>query len=392
MISTKSLTGLIVLFLAAFDPQVPFLPTGFGFTSLIAVLLFPFVWWILKYRPSNTSFFLKKANPYFIVFYLSLFFIILRIILNEGGNIEFILSWVKAFFVFLACLFTYVIFFANKPSDSFIFSLLTVYILNAVINLAAGSYPEVFSFLSMFRGLEISEELGLNPYRNSFISGSGFYSIGTAYGLITLLFSFHITNSHTKNMITFLSLAVIAITGFIAARTAFFAIISAFLYMSKSRFLYSALLALLSVLVVSFVLSLPALQPYKLWMLSFFDLANESSASYLIDQMYFWPGSSVFLIGMGSVNDGTYTFTDGGYMIDILFGGVFFLIIKLSFLLIFIVNFFKKYILFTVLFSLVVLLFHFKGLFLYNNAQGMAAFYFTFLYLTSIKKKEFLNN
>ena len=392
MISIKSLVGLIVLFLAAFDPQVPFLPTGLGFTSLIAILLFPFICWILKYKPNDISFFLRKVNPYFIAFYFSLFFIILRILLNEGENLEFILSWVKAFFVFLACLFTYMIFFANRNSDSFIASLLTVYILNAVINLVAGSYPEIFSFLSIFRGTEINEEVGLNPYRNSFVSGSGFYSIGTAYGLITLLFSFYITNSHTKNIISFLALALIAITGFIAARTAFFAIILAFLYMSKSRFLYSFLLGILSILVVSIVLSLPALQPYKLWMLSFFDLANESSASYLIDQMYFWPEGSVFLLGMGSVNDGTYTFTDGGYMIDILFGGVVFLVIKISFLMIFIVNFFKKHMLFTILFSVVILLFHFKGLFLYNNAQGMAAFYFTFLYLTSIKKQELLKN
>lgn len=387
MTSNKPIISVLVLFLAAFDPQIPFFPNGIGFTFLIVVLLFPLVFLNINSLNSHVGFFLKKSNPYFIAFALSLAFIMLRIIFNEGINIEFIFSWAKAFFVFLACLFTYLVFYSSKSVNAFISSLLTVYIINAIINFIAGTYPELFSFLSVFRVLEISQEVGLNPYRNSFISGSGYYSIGTAYGLAVLLFCLHLTNSNKNNIAILLSISFISITAFIAARTAFFAILFASLYVFKSRLVYFLFLGVMSGILIYFVIDLPALEPYRLWMLSFFDLANDNSGSVLINQMYFWPGDEVFLIGTGAANDGKYTYTDSGYMIDILFGGIFFLIIKLSFLMIFIVKFIRFKPLFTIMFSLAILLFHFKGLFLYNNAQGMAAFYFTFFYLISIRKQ-----
>lgn len=387
MTSNKSIISLLVLFLVAFDPQIPFFPNGIGFTFLVAMALSPLVFRNMNNSNNNVGFFLRESIPYFIAFIFSLAFIMLRIIFNEGLNIEFIFSWAKAFFVFLACLFTYLVFFSSKSVNIFIYSLLIVYILNAIVNFIAGTYPEEFSFLGIFRVLEISQDVGLNPYRNSFISGSGYYSIGTAYGLIVLLFSLHLANSNKKNIAILLSIGFISITAFIAARTAFFALSFAFLYIFKARLIYFLFLVVMSGLLIYFVIDLPALEPYRLWMLSFFDLADDNSGSVLINQMYFWPGDDVFLVGAGAANDGTHAYTDSGYMIDILFGGIFFLIIKLSFLIIFITSFIRFKPLFTIMFSLAILLFHFKGLFLYSNAQGMAVFYFTFFYCVNIKNK-----
>src|SRR5690606_3883527 len=96
----------------------------------------------------------------------------------------------------------------------------------------------------------------------------------------------------------------------------------------------------------------------------------------LVEKMYFWPGDSAFFIGLGAVNDGTFVYTDAGYMQDVLFGGIFFLALKLSFLIFFLFFSFKRYPLFSTSVVFAILLFHFKGLFIYNNAQGMAAFYF----------------
>lgn len=374
-----------LLFLAAFDPQVPFLPNGIGFTFLISLILFPFV--ILKLRTikmdaAYNGF--KKITYFIYLFFLSLFLILIRWLANEGEGIYFILSWAKAFFVFIACLFVFFLFFKNKKSSVFIISLAAVYSSNAAFNYMSGTFPEAFGFLDLFRGAVISDSLGKNPYRDSFVSGSGYFSIGTAYSLIVLLFSFYIVQSKSKSVLLAAAVAFTAIAGFVAARTAFFAIAPALSLIFKSRFLYFGFLAIAGCIAIYFLLDLPALQPYKGWMLSFFLLSENASGSYLIEQMYFWPGDSVFLFGLGAVNDGAFTYTDGGYMQDILFGGVFFLAMKLLFLAVLFFSFFKKYPVFITFVSFAILAFHFKGLFIYNKAQGMASFYFIFLYLSKL--------
>lgn len=381
MLKLNRLVGIAILFMSAFDPQVPGLPNGVGITLLISVLLFPLVASRLLRSDPEIIFYLKKTIPFFILFLASFFIILIRMLLNAGENISFSLSWFKAFVVFLSCLFVFLIFFSKEKPEKFIFSLLLVYLINAAINFLAGTFPDSFGFISMFRAESISDSLGGNPYRNSFISGSGYFSIGTAYGLITLLFSFYLSEAKSRNILAFLSITVIAASGFLAARTAFFAIAGAVVYILKKRPGDLIYLSIFSSSVLYFLGEVPGLQPYISWMQSFFSFAHDASGSHLINQMYFWPGESIFLFGDGSVNDGGFIYTDGGFMQDILFGGILFAFIKLSFLMVFVFCFARKYPLFSILVSISVIAFHVKGLFLYNNAQGMAAFYFIFLFL-----------
>lgn len=374
-----------LLFLVAFDPQVPMLPSGVGFTLLVSLIFLPIA--IFKsFKIRNDFNFIRECFPFLILFIFSLFFIVLRIIFNQGYNYEFYLSWVKAFFVFIACFSILIVFFSKKDSRSFICSVIFIYTLNSIFNYVVASYPEFFGFLNVFKSSSTSKSLLVgNPYRNSFISGSGYFSIGTAYGLIVLLLSLYIVQSKSKNILLSISTVFIAITGFVAARTAFFAIAPALFYIFKSRIIYFIFIVVAAVCALYLLLELPALQQYKMWMLSFFSARDDASGSHLIEQMYFWPSNSIVLFGMGVVNDGTYTYTDSGYMQDILFGGVFFLAIKLLFLAVLVFKFFKKYPVFITLASFAILAFHFKGAFLYNNAQGMAAFYFIYFYLCKVE-------
>jgi hypothetical protein len=379
----------LFLFLVAFDPQVPFAPNGIGFTFVTTLVLVPFVFLKLSNDVCGKDCFLvKKTVPFIVLFLLAVFFIFFRLIINGGDNIEFVLSWGKAFFVFLSCFFVFLLFYLNRSASIFIIDLFVVYGFNSIINFVVGSYPENFQFLDAFRSKLISDNLGANPYRNSFISGSGYYSIGTAYGLMVLLFSFYIGRSRSKNLIMGFFFALSAISGFVAARTAFFAMGPALFYLFKARFFNFLWLSSLGSVLLFFLIRLPAFQPYINWMLSFFELSGDRSADYLINYMYFWPGDSVALFGLGSVNDGRFTYTDAGYMQDILFGGVFFLLIKMSFVFYFAYSFLSRYPLFVFFVIFSVLAFHFKGLFLYNNAQGMAAFYFICFYLWSLQYGE----
>lgn len=378
--------SLLALFLAAFDPQIPFVPSGIGFSLILTLILLPFS--MVKcgsIDKLNYRLYVSKAAPLFAIFFIAGAFVIIRIIANGGENVEFIPSWLKALIVFVSCFLTYLVFYSGKKPSEFIKALVIVYVLNALVNFSVGTYPEHFQFLSIFKSSVISDSLGVNPYRNSFISGSGYYSIGTAYGLIVLLFAFYLVHSKSKSLILAISIALSAISGFFAARTAFFAIAPALFYIFKSRMLYFIFFMLSGIALLYLLLELPALQPYKNWMISFFRLSSDRSAEHLIQYMYFWPGEDVFIFGLGSVNDGTFVYTDAGYMQDILFGGILFLLIKLCFLLYFVYSFLSKHPLLVVLVVFSILIFHFKGLFLYNNAQGMAAFYFIFFYLWSLR-------
>lgn len=375
--------GGLFLFFSVFDPQIPFFPNGIGFSFLIALLLIlPF-----SYLESlrGFCFFKKEMFPFVVLFLIALSLILVRIILNDGGNLSFVLSWFKAFFVFLSVYFVYRVFFYGLGFSVFVKVVIALYVINAAINLLAGSFPEQFVFLEYFRGENLSEKLGKNPYRNSFISGSGFYSIGVAYGLVCFLLGHYLFLVGSRGFFIYFSFVLILLSGFVAARTSFFASGGALLYSARGGLLKFFKMAIILITLVSVLLMLPDLQPYRLWMLSFFLEFNESSSgSHLINEMYFWPGEKIFLWGDGYVNSGKFTYTDGGYMQDILFGGFLFLLVKLSFLFLFILRFFRRFPFFVMFISVALLAFHFKGLFFYNNAQGMSVFYLLNIYLSMV--------
>lgn len=385
------LIKVLLLFFIAFDPQVPFLPNGVGFCFLSMLILLPKA--LLKLKNHESTQLILWGKPYFWLFFICAIYITLRLLFNGGINFEFYLSFFRGVVVFLSIILWLIVFNNDfKQKNNFIYFILFIYTVNAVINLLAGTFPDAFSFLESLRGATISEELGKNPYRNSFISGSGYYSIGTAYGLIALLISFFIVKTNVKVYIAPIILGIISLTGFVAARTSFFGVAAALLYLIQARPVYFVYFVGVGVVLINLMVALPLLSPYLNWMGSFFELQNSSSANYLIEHMYFWPETDVLFYGQGIVNDGSHVYTDGGYMNDVLFGGVLFLLLKLSFLGIFIISNFRFYPLFTFLVSFSVLAFHFKGVFLYNNAQGMAVFYFIYFYLANLKSNEIKKN
>lgn len=376
---------LAILFFVAFDPQVPFLPNGVGFTFMLAFALLPVVLYRLSRRQAGVI--LKQSLPLLIIFSVSFFYIIVRLLFNEGGNVEFALSFFKAFFVFISVLFFFVCFYKDGLNNEFLTRVTLVYVANAAFNFLAGTYPEYFDLFKVFRSDLVSDSVGANPYRNSFISGSGYFSIGTAYGLAALLVAYKIVKCSPVGFFSACAFALICAAGFVAARTAFFAIACAALFIFINRSFYLVYLGVVALFIVSLLLLLPPMEPYILWMGSFFtEFASSDSASYLLSQMYFWPGLEIVLGGAGVVNDGSFVYTDSGYMQDILFGGVGFLLVKLSFVLVFFVSFCRISVLYAILFCGSVLVFHAKGLFVYNNAQGMAVFYFAYFYFCSVRQ------
>lgn len=311
---------------------------------------------------------------------------LIRIFISQGDGVDYLFSWFKAFFVLTSSCFLSIIWMSKKSAINLLKTLILCYLINAIINLIAGSFPDYFLFLEYFKGVRITDNVSSNPYRNSFISGSGYYSIGTAYGLFILFFAYYLSTN--KSQLGFLYLIVLAISATLAARTSMISITLAILLIvsrNPKNILYVLIYTTFAAII--FNLFLPE---YVTWTLRFFTISNDPSGEVLLNQMHFWPGENIFLIGNGAINDGQFTYTDSGFMKDILYGGIVFAITKFIFAFYFFVKLYKKYFLLS-FFTLISLIgFQMKGAFLYSNAQGMAAFYFIYILLSLNKERKFI--
>jgi len=384
----NNIASILFLFLVIFDPQVPFFPAGVGVTAFIPFFLVIPVLYKITHTKSRASFFLFKTFPYFILFGVLFLFIAIRLFSSESGDFSIIFSFFKAFLVFLSVVFVFLVFYADESPSTFFYALFSIFLMNSLINFVAASMPSHFEFLNLFREPTAKDPNSSNLYRYSFLSGSGYYSIGTAYGLMVLLVAFYVSKFRVKSLFFLLSTVVILLSGFIAARTSFFAIFSSFVYLSKASFRSLLILTLTFFLIFYILVSYTDLGYYETWMLSFFNFSENSSGSHLLDQMYFWPGDKVFLFGMAKVNDGSFPYTDSGYMQDLLFGGIIFVFLKTSYLFLFFKDFFSRFPFFVILVCFSILVFQFKGAFLYSNPHGMAVFYSLFLFMHSFKREK----
>lgn len=367
-----------LLFLIIFDPQIPYFISGVGFTAIVFPGLIAAFLIKSKGRIPRIST-LSHAKPFAALHFL-LLLLSLIVLLMASDNFDYLFGVAKAIIVFCAIV-SYLLFYKPTFNDKFFAGLLFIYCVNAAINFSAGTFPEYFSWTEVFRAPVISDALGTNPYRNNFISGSGYYSIGTAYGLFCL-FYIYFGSGRKNNFLSSVGLILTSVAGFVGARTSMFAIGAGVAYLlRKFQIIKIIILTIVGALFAYFILDDNGiLGPYKIWLLGFFDGKEDASAEYLLKEMFFWPGENIFFLGSGFVNDGNFTYTDSGFMQDILFGGIFYAFLKFAFPLYFAFRFFKREPVFVLLFLGVAVAFQIKGAFFVSNAQGMAIFYLMYFF------------
>ncbi|CAH9052923.1 hypothetical protein PSECIP111951_00716 [Pseudoalteromonas holothuriae] len=345
---------------------------GLGFLFFF-VLLFLLKVTVTKFKFSLDSVFYIVSIYFFAVFFFSL----LRVLVL-GDNFEFLLSILRGWLTFVSCYFVYY-FFLDK--NKVVFFLTLCFVVNSVINFSVASNPVLFPMIELFKGENLSSELGYNPFRNSYLSMSGYYTIGTAYGIFSMLLGYTLV----KERASFTRMAAFFTVGFsavIAARTASLAVVAILGYFLSKRLVF-IVFSLLMVYAGIYLLSeIDSLQVYKNWVL------EGGDKSYIIDVVdAIWIDTSGLnlLYGTGYVNNGLFAYTDSGFLKELLFGGIPYLLLKISLLgIIYFV--FKVDKIFSFLLLLVVLVFNFKGQFIFNSSHGMAVFYFIVFYFKSISE------
>lgn len=357
----------ISLFLLIFDlaiPPVKFIGSApFSLlTSLVALLL--------GNRELNLKAQVKNFTaPFFIFYFFIMCFAVFRIAFS--GELDYLLSISKSLVIFTAATFYLLAFGCERINDK----LVNIFFINGVICLVAGSVPAILDVVYLFKsGVP---EPGFIPYRNAFLAGSGYFGMASAYALIVLLCAHKLVNDGlTVNF--FIKFMVILIAGVLAGRTAFVGIAISFIYIMSQSVKYTGLGVLLVALLVAIILSVDALSVYAGWMFEFvsFDgdkvaLSNTSSTDVL-KQMYFMPpNDSTWLWGDGRYVDGEgyYMHTDAGYMRNLFFGGLPFVIAVVAYACLF--AFKSKSVFFTLFILPLIFALHYKGGFILNNPASV---------------------
>lgn len=377
----KYYVNCVLVFLIIFDLQVPGLPNKIGSSFVVASFLLALFFAAPSFFRIRQS--LDILRPFLIVHLLIFLYSVIRILAAGAADISYILAVAKSLSLFSA-FFLYISLKSNQNFSDLPRLLLNLYFANAVVCFVAGSDPDLLSYIQIFQG-ETLTDTSMISYRNAFLSGSGFFSIGTAYGLFFLFACKCILDSVLKvTLFNTLQLVLVGMAGFIAARTSIFAMMCGILLLVMRRNATGIYISVILLTIIFTLISSEEFGVYNAWLFPFFIEGDNGGSFDEAKNMYYLPETMTLFFGDGRHNtsEGFYGETDVGYMRNILFGGIGFVFLIFSFLIIFIAKSLKFDWLFSSLIALSIIVFHGKGPYIYNNAQGMAIFYFIFVYVS----------
>lgn len=308
---------------------------------------------------------------YFILSYLIfLIYIFLRVVISGADEINYLLTTLKTTLILIAAFFYVIVFYESDIKSNFI----NIFFLNSCICLFFGIYTELKVYLEPFQygADEVSELLGSNPFRNSFLAGSGYFGISSLYGLAFAFCLKLIIDDKEKNNFNYLKLLLIAIAGIFAGRVALVCYFIAILYFLFIKVEFKVLVsALFSCFLFIFLInSIVAFEGVKIWFdeMFFNNSINQSeSVSQFKDSFDLPINELTLLFGDAKYGSSTsyYGGSDSGYIRNIYFGGVVYLLILLSS---FFLIFYKvRKNLYIYVFLSICLFLHLKGVFIFNN-------------------------
>lgn len=291
-------------------------------------------------------------------------------ILVKDGNTLFITSLLRAD-IFLIATIIYLVSFNQNDLPK---KLLNIFFLNAIIALIIGSFPE-YQYLVDFFKISSEELIGYNPYRNAFLSGSGYFGIGAPYALATGFYLLYLsTYNKDTNYLHYIKLIIIAVAGILAARTAILAVgISIAYIMIYKRNTKTIIGILLLIFILYSLLNLEFFSAYRDWLTEVFNPKESSTVETLTTDFLVIPQDSfTFIFGDGKYTnlDGSYYMnTDIGYMRHWYFGGILYMLTIVLIPICLYARNLNKHFLFLII--PIVLILHFKGVFIFGSPTGM---------------------
>lgn len=357
----------LALFLLLFDLHFPYLnglgsaPFAFIISAIVIVLG-------LNKSRGRINLVFNEFKSIILLYIVLFIYTCLRILFDGAEEPSYVGSSLRASVILASTLLYIVAFDTNK----IFYRLLNVFFINAGIALFVGSFQEFQKYVDMFKPGGGIELIGWTPYRNAFLSGSGYFGIGAPFGLASVFFMIYMVVKKETDLWSVIKLLVIIIAAVFAARTVFICLFIALIYLI---FIRRSVKAFWGSLVVGgiaiFVLNLPIFQTYHVWLFEMFEtgLIESDTTKVLLEKHLQIPNNSItwfFGDAKYSMPDGKYYMgADIGYVRHWFFGGVFFMLaVAMIPFLLYLKN---KENFFLMAIIPVCLLLHFKGVFIYNN-------------------------
>lgn len=305
---------------------------------------------------------------FFFTYFFLILYVFLRFLFSSMDDYSYVLTTLKTTLVLISTLAYLVVFNQSNLKKN----LFNIFFINACICLFLGTFPELKFLIYPFKyGDDPSTSLiGESEYRDAVLAGSSYFGVSSLFGLV---FAFCLKLSlESGKLFDYIKLIVIAFAGILLGRIALLCYLISMLYF----FIVKKNIKVLLLSIITFAICItvlntfPALENAKIWIFEMFldnGVGNSESVNQLKNMIYLPENQLSLLFGdarYGS-SDSYYGGTDSGYIRNILFGGISFLmILMISFLSIFHKNIKNS---FTWLIIFLCMFLHFKGVFIFNN-------------------------
>ncbi|ALV74310.1 hypothetical protein [Acinetobacter johnsonii] len=338
--------------------------------SALITLIFCFIALIVGFKRYNGNIVdVVKKYKNFLFFYLCMIlYVFLRFLFSSMDDYSYVLTTLKTTLVLLSTL-AYLMVFNDSNLKNIFFN---IFFLNGLICLFLGTFPDFKFLIYPFKyGDDPSLSLiGASEYRDAVLAGSSYFGVASLFGLA---FAFCLKISlQSGKIVDYVKLIVIAFAGLLLGRVALLCYLLSIIYFFVIKKSVKVLFLSVATLAIFFIMlnSLPVMENAKIWLFEMFlgdGISNSESVDQFKNMIYLPDDQFSLLFGdarYGS-SDSYYGGTDSGYIRNILFGGLFFLLILLmSFFSIFFKNINNS---FVWLIIILCMLLHFKGIFIFNN-------------------------
>ncbi|EKO3617654.1 hypothetical protein M3893_001950 [Vibrio metschnikovii] len=364
-----------LLFLIVFDLAFP--PFKF-----LGSAIFPLCYFLILYILNSKKFkYSSHVQDFFsttlVILSLIILYSLLRVIFSYHIQLDFFGSLAKTLIIVMAVIMHLSYYEKEKVIKDVVF----IFVLNALICLIAGTFPYFLDFVRIFKPDDVMQ--GWIPYRNAFLSGSGFFGIATAYSIVIVMMALE-SKKTVSTLLFIINCLLVIIAGVIAARTTFIALLFAFPILFFYRPWLTISLTFLCFISVFFSYQLELVENIDLYISWMFEIfinfiesgeATSHSTNHLAS-MFFLPDNEwSFIIGDGlynGLNGGYYMGTDSGYMRHLFYGGIPLVLLVIMFIFSMLLNAKNK--LLVLIFIILALIFHIKGGFILHNRVGFPVF------------------
>lgn len=289
----------------------------------------------------------------------------------------------------------------KNKQENIIDDIVTAFIIQSLIQLICLISPSINSILNYFRSdntiLIMQKYSGI---RGLSISGSSFFGLAIGYGVAyVLFFTNYIKNKEMGKINKIISFLLLLFGGASAGRTSLIGIIlginlfiydkikydggsikyKRFIKISPKKIVFNILLVIFMICGIKYLqinqnkLQINSINQkvhyflnYSLEFLNNFLEKGDfttTSTSKLFNNMYFKIPLRTYLLGDGyytNIDGSYYMYTDAGYMRNLLYGGIMWLIFLFCYQILFF-SWKKRYLIFNLAITLMILIFHIKG-------------------------------